>query len=476
MVSLGLAALLPGLAGCGGGEKEPDEVILYAGTCAGCHGPTGQADGPASPFVYPRPRDFTRSPFKFGGTPQEIARTITRGLPGTSMPPFGDLLSASEVASLAAHVSKLSPFSSPGGEIVAVPSGAGSAMAGKTLFADTCAKCHGPTGRGDGPSARTMTDQVGIPLRPIDLTSAPLKGGETGEDLYLRISRGIPGTPMPSYEGALTAQQTWDLVAYIQSLRPAHAATPPAGGIIVRRVTRLPEPTDPAGWREAPAATLGLRPLWQRPQWPPSLTVRAVHDGRTMRFLLEWPDARPDRTVGRMEDFVDAVGLMLPAEGDMRPFIGMGRASAGEDRGATVRIWQWRATQGIGPASAYPRLVRDTNPLEALPQARPASLAGNPLSGGPGRSPEVPAVVEYVAAGPGTLTVVPAAQREGTGSGAWEDGRWRVMVDLESRPDGTSRLGPGTRTLVAFAVWDGSAGDRNGQKTITAWVNLEVEE
>ena len=37
-------------------------------------------------------------------------------------------------------------------------------------------------------------------------------------------------------------------------------------------------------------------------------------------------------------------------------------------------------------------------------------------------------------------------------------------------------LAPGTASFVAFAAWDGAAGDRNGQKSITAWIPLEVAE
>jgi mono/diheme cytochrome c family protein len=37
-------------------------------------------------------------------------------------------------------------------------------------------------------------------------------------DLYRTISNGIKGTPMPSYSGAMTPEQMWDLVHFVQSL------------------------------------------------------------------------------------------------------------------------------------------------------------------------------------------------------------------------------------------------------------------
>ncbi|MFQ5719482.1 MAG: c-type cytochrome [Acidobacteriota bacterium] len=474
---LGAASFLGGAltSGCAGAgtATATDGARLFARNCAGCHGISGRADGIAARFLYPRPRDFSRSQFRFGDTLADIERTVSRGLPGTSMPPFEGLLSADQIASLARHVASLSPNMAAGEKLSLPPLPDGSAHRGRELYADACRNCHGAEGRGDGPSSRTMADDVGIPLRPVDLTSAPLKGGDTPDDIHRVLLRGVPGTPMPSYDGALTPQQMADMVAFVRSLRPQHEAMPGDNRLLAARHPSLPPVDDVAAWDGVPAISIALRPLWQRPGWPPRLTVRTLHDDRTVRFLLEWPDDHPDRTVGRVDDFVDAVALMLPSRTDGVAFIGMGSGVGPEDPGATVHIWQWRATQGAGPAQAYPRLVRDANPLEALPRAFPARVAENPLSGPAGKTGQVPAVLEYTAAGPGSVTIVPAAARRGDGTGVWQDGHWRVALDLPMT-GGEPDLSDGTTTLAALAVWDGAAGDRNGQKTITPWVRLEI--
>jgi len=36
-------------------------------------------------------------------------------------------------------------------------------------------------------------------------------------------------------------------------------------------------------------------------------------------------------------------------------------------------------------------------------------------------------------------------------------------------------LAPGSKTSVAFALWNGSAGDRNGQKLVSIWHELDLE-
>jgi DMSO reductase family type II enzyme heme b subunit len=37
------------------------------------------------------------------------------------------------------------------------------------------------------------------------------------------------------------------------------------------------------------------------------------------------------------------------------------------------------------------------------------------------------------------------------------------------------QLAPGDRVPVAFAVWNGSAGDRDGKKSVTIWQELLLE-
>src|SRR3546814_15097631 len=67
---------------------------VYERRCTGCHGVTGNGNGPAATFMHEfRPRDFTLGLFKFRLTPSssmptdgDLLRTITRGVRGTAMP------------------------------------------------------------------------------------------------------------------------------------------------------------------------------------------------------------------------------------------------------------------------------------------------------------------------------------------------------------------------------------------------------
>ena len=70
----------------------------YDRHCAACHGLKGDGNGPASVWLYPRPRNFSAGQFKIKSTPgtalptdEDLLQSVTRGLAGSSMPSFSYL-------------------------------------------------------------------------------------------------------------------------------------------------------------------------------------------------------------------------------------------------------------------------------------------------------------------------------------------------------------------------------------------------
>ena len=68
---------------------------LYRVNCVHCHGVSGDGQGPTGRFLNPRPRDFRDGVFKFTSTgggmkpsTEDLHRTLSEGIPGTSMPAF----------------------------------------------------------------------------------------------------------------------------------------------------------------------------------------------------------------------------------------------------------------------------------------------------------------------------------------------------------------------------------------------------
>jgi cytochrome c oxidase cbb3-type subunit 3 len=113
-------------------------MAAYRINCSQCHG--SGAQGAAG---YPNLND---DDWMWGGDIETIHQTIAHGIrdkfdPETrlsEMPPFGGMLSPSEVLQAAAYVRSLSGLE-------AAPD---KAAAGESLYADNCAACHGPGGEG----------------------------------------------------------------------------------------------------------------------------------------------------------------------------------------------------------------------------------------------------------------------------------------------------------------------------------------
>ncbi|MFZ0693284.1 MAG: copper homeostasis membrane protein CopD [Alphaproteobacteria bacterium] len=83
-----------------------------------------------------------------------------------------------------------------------------SVAVGARSFAQNCAACHGPEGRGDGPLAKTL------PIAPADLAAAHIYGHLPG-DLFWWISNGVSGTPMPAFAQTVDEEKRWDLIDFI---------------------------------------------------------------------------------------------------------------------------------------------------------------------------------------------------------------------------------------------------------------------
>lgn len=235
------------------------------------------------------------------------------------------------------------------------------------------------------------------------------------------------------------------------------------------------EPWDPF-WTAVPALDVALSAQQNvPPMGGRRLTVRAraVNDGENLYVAVEWADPKPDRSVGATEDFTDAVAVQFPASGALQvPAFCMG------DPTASVNIWQWRAAwqadivrgfQG-GELTLHPNGYVDMYPFEGDDTFLTGRAAGNPFSVLGRASP----VDNLVAIGNGSLTADPTPVVDGWGE--WRDGRWRVVFarPLSVGREGNVDLAPDDYTDVAFAVWDGAAEERNGRKSVAAFMALDV--
>lgn len=148
---------------------------------------------------------------------------------------------------------------------------------GQAVFMAHCALCHSSDGHSQ--------NQLGLAMYPpaMDLTSPHVQSWKD-QELYWIIQNGIRLTGMPSWQGVISAADTWKLVRYIHALpkmTPAQAAALDA-------LVAPPPPAAPAA--EAPATSMAAEVAYGR---------RLVHqEGCLMCHTLdgEGEDIGPDLT------------------------------------------------------------------------------------------------------------------------------------------------------------------------------------
>ena len=79
----------------------------------------------------------------------------------------------------------------------------------KALYAESCANCHGDSGKGDGSEATRYEP------KPADFTDALRMNTATDGALFYQISQGRK--PMPAFKRRMTEDQRWQLVLLVRS-------------------------------------------------------------------------------------------------------------------------------------------------------------------------------------------------------------------------------------------------------------------
>jgi putative heme-binding domain-containing protein len=215
---------------------------LYSSQCQQCHGLNGeQVTG----------IDLRRGQFRRSTSDEDLAKVITGGVPGTAMPPFS--LRPPEVSSVIAFIR--AGFD-PAGTAVKI----GNAERGRQVFEGkgTCATCHRVSGRGPRvapdltdigaartPAAlqRTLLDPsaamlpINRPVRIVMKDGRTVNGRRINEDTFtvqlidqqerllsldkkdIKTMDVQTTSPMPSFNGKLTADELSDVIAYLITLK-----------------------------------------------------------------------------------------------------------------------------------------------------------------------------------------------------------------------------------------------------------------
>lgn len=266
-------------------------------------------------------------------------------------------------------------------------------------------------------------------------------------------------------------------------LSPSFVAAEQKNLRVVFTKSAIPVGPNWGGWKAAPAIEVPLIPQviaqpWNLDPAVKQLKIKAVHNGNWIAFLLTWKDSEKNSLM-YTDTFRDAAGLMVPV--GKAAAITMG---APKER---VLILHWKADwqedidktfQDV--AQLYPNAWTDWYPFVVGEPPYEITAWTNPeaqrymtgwVVGNPGSQPyKRIAVEEQIAEGLGTVTTSP--RQSAAAKGVYARGEWNVVI---ARPFVTGdpndpQWGPGKKTTMAFAVWDGGNGEIGSRKGYSNWV------
>ena len=186
--------------------------VIYAQSCAFCHGSSAEGNGPDAEYLHIPPEDISA----IRAERSYILGVLDEGVAGSAMPRFTYYELERREQVLQYLNTTYGIFAEPNAPAVSVSS----AMQQKARqqWNNTCSSCHGKEGRGTKLSA-------GFRPAPPDLTAYSL----TRRRIRHVIEHGYPGTMMSSY-ASLGSEEIQALADYVASLRSVR--TSPAESVM----------------------------------------------------------------------------------------------------------------------------------------------------------------------------------------------------------------------------------------------------
>lgn len=218
-------------------------------------------------------------------------------------------------------------------------------------------------------------------------------------------------------------------------------------------------------WSTLPSREIKLLYQLMILPWPkvitPAVSVKAFHNSDDIYFYMQWKDETQDMA-HETDKFSDACAVMFPLDKNTQtPSLMMGFLGK-------ANIWHWKASRNeefwqkevIKGKKDYADFHYPFEEEELFVVSKE----------------KIPSAInDLVAIRVGTVTAKEKQIVEGRGF--YSGGIWQVVFKRSIKAIDTEQDAAfdAAKRLCAFAVWNGSKGDRGGRKSISDWVELEVK-
>ena len=197
---------------------SPEET--FKALCSRCHGEKGEGNGKSAVYLDPAPRNLTRAEFMTHKPEARFMQSIADGVPGTSMPVWGNVLTEQQRKAVLDYIFTTFVKEQPKelksrnvAEKNPVPMSPESVARGEAIFMARCTGCHGRKADGKGPNS------LDISPRPRNLRNAAFIVNTPDKRLIESITYGVEGTAMPPWiDYGLSQNDIGDVVNFIRSM------------------------------------------------------------------------------------------------------------------------------------------------------------------------------------------------------------------------------------------------------------------
>lgn len=228
---------------------------IYARICSVCHGERGAGSMWASANLRPAPLDFSSPATRGELTRDRMLAAVSQGRPNTAMQAYASRLSREEMEAVVdyirsaimrvnvpAEISGTHAHGTPGAATAQAPKKAaahedhaahghganslgpdgkidmklpmrnslrGNPAAGKKMYENNCATCHGAKGDGQGPRAYFINP------KPRVFTSAESRASLNRPTIFDGVALGRRGSEMPAWDKVLSPQEIANVSEYV---------------------------------------------------------------------------------------------------------------------------------------------------------------------------------------------------------------------------------------------------------------------